>query len=192
MKTQEIKIYVPQELSDITLGQYKKYEKILATNTDDKNAERFLQQKMVEIFCGISLQEVQGMTLVDFNRIVVQLYDILIQQPKLVKTFKMGSVEFGFIPNLEEMTFGEYVDLDTYIGDMQQMEKAMAVLYRPIMNKHKDKYIIQEYQGELLQDEMLNMPMDAVVSSIVFFYNLGTELCNVMMNYTTNNQVLEY
>jgi hypothetical protein len=28
------------------------------------------------------------------------------------------------------MSFGEYIDLDTYIGDWDNIEKAMAVLYR--------------------------------------------------------------
>ena len=41
----------------------------------------------------------------------------------------MRGVEYGFIPNLDDMSFGEYVDLDTYIGDWQNIHRAMAVLY---------------------------------------------------------------
>lgn len=183
---------MPEHLGDITLRQYKRYDRIINTNKEDANSERFVQTKMVEIFCGLTYEQAAAMKLIDFNRVVTELYDILIQQPKLVQTFKMGDREFGFIPNLEEMTFGEYIDLDTYITKMQEMEKAMSVLYRPITQKIKDKYIIQEYQGDLLHNEMLNMPMDAVVSSIVFFYNLGIELSNVMMNYTNNPQLKAY
>jgi len=80
------------------------------------------------------------------------------------------------------MSFGEYVDLDTYIGDMKNIEKAMAVLYRPIVTKIKNKYIIDEYKGDLFHEAMLNMPMSAVISSIVFFYNLGIDLSSVMMS----------
>ena len=183
---------MPEHLGDITLREYKRYDRIINTNKEDANSERFVQTKMVEIFCGLTYEQAAAMKLIDFNRVVTELYDILIQQPKLVQTFKMGDREFGFIPNLEEMTFGEYIDLDTYITKMQEMEKAMSVLYRPITQKIKDKYIIQEYQGDLLHDEMLNMPMDAVVSSIVFFYDLGIELSNVMMNYTNNPQLKAY
>ena len=188
----KVKLSMPEHLGDITLRQYKRYDRIINTNKEDANSERFVQTKMVEIFCGLTYEQAAAMKLIDFNRVVTELYDILIQQPKLVQTFKMGDREFGFIPNLEEMTFGEYIDLDTYITKMQEMEKAMSVLYRPITQKIKDKYIIQEYQGDLLHNEMLNMPMDAVVSSIVFFYNLGIELSNVMMNYTNNPQLKAY
>jgi len=178
----EIKISVPTSLSDITLREYKQYEKIVNTNDQDENSERFIQTKMVEIFCGINYEQASAMTLIDFERIVVQLYDILQQTPKLVTRFKMGDSEFGFIPDLEKMTFGEYVDLDTYIHDMRQIEKAMAVLYRPIKYKQKDLYEIHDYEGDLYHDAMLNMPLDAVVSSILFFYNLGIDLSNAMMN----------
>jgi len=186
----EIKISVPTTLGDITLAQYKKYEKVLKANVDNDNTERFINLKMLEIFCGITYEQANGMSLIDYQRIVAELYDILQQQPKLVTKFKMGDSTFGFIPNLEEMTFGEYIDLDTYIHDMANIEKAMAVLYRPIDKQHKDKYTIKKYQGDLFHDAMLNMPMDAVVSSILFFYNLGSELSSVMMNSLQEDQVV--
>ena len=178
----EIKISVPRSLSDITLREYKQYERVVNTNDQDEYSERFINTKMVEIFCGLSYEQASAMTLVDFERIVVQLYDILQQTPKLVTRFKMGDSEFGFIPDLERMTFGEYVDLDTYIHDWQNIEKAMAVLYRPIKYKSKEKYEIYPYEGDLYHDAMLNMPMSAVVSSILFFYHLGIDLSNAMMN----------
>lgn len=191
MKTIKVKISIPQDLSDITLREYKKYDKILNANTEDPNSERFLQLKMVEIFCGLSYEEAAGMTLVDFQRVIETLVDILQQQPKLVRTFKLGEREFGFIPNLEEMTFGEYIDLDTYIGKIQEIEKAMAVLYRPIQKKVGDKYTIQAYEGDLLHETLLDMPMDAVVSSIVFFYHLGIDLSSVMMSYLPKEEIPE-
>jgi hypothetical protein len=138
---------------------------------------------MIEIFCGLPYEYANKMRLVDFERIVTQITDILIKQPKLVTKFKMGDSTFGFIPDLEEMTYGEYVDLDTYIHDMNNIEKAMAVLYRPIVKEHKEKYLIDEYKGDLFHEAMLNMPMSAVVSSVVFFWSLGIDCTSVMMNY---------
>lgn len=187
----EIKISVPTTLGDITLDQYKRYEKILIANQEAENSERFINLKMVEIFCGITYKQASAMKLVDYQRIVEQVYNVLQETPKLVTRFKMGDTEFGFIPNLEEMTFGEYIDLDTYIHDMTQVEKAMAVLYRPIKQKFKDSYLIDEYKGDLFHDAMLNMPMDAVVSSILFFYHLGIDLSNVMMNSLEGKQAVQ-
>jgi hypothetical protein len=176
-----IKIKIPTSLADITLGQYKQYEKIIETNKDDDISERFVNLKMLEIFCNITYQQATALKLIDYDYIVNQLHDVLKQQPQLVMRFTMGDSEFGFIPDLEEMTFGEYIDLDTYINDAKNIEKAMAVLYRPITYKQGEKYVIDKYKGDLFHDAMLNMLIDAVVSSIVFFYNLGIELSNVMM-----------
>jgi len=107
---------------------------------------------------------------------------MLNQKPQLVQRFKLGDVEYGFIPNLDDMSFGEYVDLDTYLGNWEEMHRAMAVLYRPIKQKHGDKYNIVDY--EVVNSEMYkNMPMDAVMSSILFFYRLGIDLSKAMMNY---------
>ena len=63
----------------------------------------------------------------------------------------------------------------------------MAVLYRPIVNKVKDKYTIEEYKvgGD---EVMLDMPMDAVLSSIFFLWNLGLDLSQTMMNYLDKDQ----
>ena len=187
----KIKISVPNDLSDITLEQYKRYEKIVNTNKGDEHSERFIHLKMLEIFCGMDYEHAAAMTLVDYERLVVKLYDILQREPKLVRTFQMGDTEFGFIPDLEEMTFGEFVDLDTYIHDFQSVEKAMAVLYRPIKNKRKNKYTIKKYQGDLYHEAMLQMPMDAVVSSIVFFYHLGIDLSSAMMSYLPETEAAQ-
>jgi len=65
---------------------------------------------------------------------------------------------------------------------MDNIEKAMAVLYRPIVKEHKEKYLIDEYKGDLFHEAMLSMPMSAVVSSVVFFWNLGRDCTSVMMS----------
>ena len=188
----KIKIQMPQGLEDITLREYQKYDRVLNTNVDDKNSERFIQVKMVEIFCGITYEQAAAMTLNDFNRVVTELTDILLQEPKLVRTFQLGQTTFGFVPDLENITFGEYIDLDNFIGKVDELHKAMSVLYRPVTQQRGEKYTIQEYKGDLLHEVMLDMPMDAVVSSMLFFYNLGIELSSVMMNYTTDPELAKH
>ena len=80
------------------------------------------------------------------------------QKPQLITRFTMNGVEYGFIPNLDDMTLGEYVDLDTYISQWDRMEYAMAVLYRPIKDKYKQKYNIEEYTATD-QEKMKDMPL---------------------------------
>ncbi len=186
-----IKVKIPTSLADITLKQYKEFNKIIETNKDDDNSDHFVSIKMLEIFCGLEYKVATSLPVKDYESIISQLNKVLALQPNLVLTFKMGDSEFGFINNLEDITFGEYIDLDTNLHDITNIHKAMAVLYRPIIQKRKDQYLIDEYKGDFLHEAMLNMPMDAVVSSNVFFYNLGIDLSNVMMNCLEEEELTE-
>ena len=180
----KLDITIPTDLSEITLRQYKHFLKIQKTVDD----ERFLSAKIIEIFCGVNLEEVMQIKFNDSEFIVDTLTKMFEQKPKLVTKFKLNNKEYGFHPQLDDLTLGEYIDLDTFIGDWENIEKAMAVLYRPIVNKLKDKYTIEEYK--LGRDaDILDMPMDAVLSSIFFLWNLGMDLSQAMMNYLDKEEV---
>jgi hypothetical protein len=174
----KMKIKIPSSLKAITLEKYQKYLKIQENNTD----ETFLAIKMIEIFLGLRGDTIMKMKAKSIRDITNVLSEMFTEKPELVKEFTMKGVDYGFIPDLENMTFGEYVDLDTYIGDVDNLHRAMAVLYRPITKKANDKYLIEEYEGED-DEKMKDMPMDAVLSSILFFYHLGMELSTTMLNY---------
>ena len=178
-----VKITVPNDLSEIKLWQYQKFVKIQEDNTD----ENFLASKMIEIFCGISLKEAYTLKAKDVHRITGILADMFEQNPHIKTRFVLNGIEYGFIPNLDDMTLGEYVDLDTYLGKWQQVEKAMAVLYRPIINTYKNKYTIEEYKAEG-QDVYKDMPMDIVLGSMLFFYRLGIDLSRLMTVYLEQNK----
>ena len=179
----KIEVIIPSELSEITLDQYQRYLKITEKETD----EGFLRSKMLEIFCNIKLTDTLKMKLGDVNAITEILNEMFDSKPKLVQRFKMKGVEYGFIPNLDDISLGEYIDLDSFLGDWDNMHRAMAVLYRPIKQKYGERYNIDEYQvgdGEVMKD----MPMDAVISSVLFFYHLGIDLSQAMMNYLEESQ----
>ncbi len=174
----KIKIKIPTTLRSITLEKYQKYLKIQENNTD----ETFLAIKMIEIFLGLRGDTIMKMKAKSIRDITLVLTEMFNDKPELVREFTMKGVDYGFIPNLEDMTFGEYVDLDTYIGDAENMHRAMAVLYRPITKRANNKYSIIDYEGDD-NEIMKDMPMDAVLSSILFFYHLGMDLSKTMLNY---------
>ena len=174
----KIKLTVPTDLSEIRLSQYQKYYKIQEDNKD----ESFLATKMIEIFCDISHKDSFRMKLRDVTKVTTILGHMFEQKPQLKKRFILNGVEYGFIPNLDDITLGEYVDLDTYISKWDDMHKAMAVLYRPIETSLGNKYTIEKYTGEN-QDTMKQIPLDIVFGSMLFFYRLGIDLSKVMMSY---------
>jgi len=179
----EVKIKVPNHLSEIPLHKYQQFQKVLDVNKGAEVNDIFIQEKMLQIFCDMPLNDALKYRKSDIDIITNIITEALEEKPELVRTFKIGNTEFGFIPNLEDMTFGEYIDLDNYIGDVKNLHKAMAVLYRPIKQKIKNKYLIQEYKGDSYHQAMLNTPMDAVISSMLFFWNLGIELSQAMIAY---------
>jgi hypothetical protein len=181
----KLQITIPTSLDEITLEQYQKFLSIAKDNPDGE----FLQHKMVEIFCGIDLKNAAKISFKDVNEITSNLSNLFTQKYDLKKTFKLGNTEFGFITNLDEITLGEYTDLDKYISDWDKMHNAMAVLYRPITKKLKDKYQIEEYNGSYTYcDAMKFMPVDVALGAVVFFYNLGNELLKSTIHYLENNQ----
>tara|TARA_R110002049_G_scaffold38091_1_gene118840 strand:+ start:185 stop:835 length:651 start_codon:yes stop_codon:yes gene_type:complete len=173
----KVEVYIPDTLSEITLDKYQRYLKIQGNNTD----ENFLAIKMIEIFCGLRGDTIMQMKAKSIQDITLILSEMFTEKPQLVREFKMNGKSYGFIPNLEDMSFGEYIDLDTYIGDMDNIHRAMNVLYRPIKQKINDKYLIEDYTGDE-PEKMKDMPMDAVLSSILFFYHLGMDLSIAMLN----------
>lgn len=173
----EINITIPTQLKDITLKQYKKFIKI----QEGIENTTFLQLKIIEIFCNVDLKVAKAMRYSDVEEITSNILNLFTKTPPLVTTFKMNGTNYGFIPNLDDMTLGEYIDLDTYAGDYETIEVAMNVLYRPIIAKIKNKYLIEDYNPEN-KELMLDMPMDAVISSMFFFLNLGLELSNIILS----------
>tara|TARA_R110002012_G_scaffold158644_1_gene320078 strand:+ start:525 stop:1172 length:648 start_codon:yes stop_codon:yes gene_type:complete len=180
----KVEVYIPDTLSEITLGQYQKYLKLQEDNTNENR----LATQMIEIFCGLRNETIMAMKANSIKDITMILTDMFNDKPPLVKEFKMNGVSYGFIPKVEDMSFGEYIDLDTFIGDYQNLHRAMNVLYRPIKLKDKEKYLIEDYDSKD-PDVMKGMPMDAVLSSILFFYNLGMDLSKAMLNYLEDNEM---
>jgi hypothetical protein len=179
-------IDVPDSLSDIKLRQYQKFVK----ETKDNEDTDFIQNKIIEIFCNVRASDVKKIKYTDIKKISNRINKLFEEKPALVRNFNLYGVNYYFIPNLDDISLGEYIDIDTYISEWDNIHIAMNVLYRPLKQKLKEKYLIEDYNennNTVLQD----MPLDAVMSSIFFFYHLGNDLLKVIVNYLQNNQKLE-
>lgn len=179
----KVDINVPDSLNEITLYQYQKFERLIQNN----EASHFVNQKTIEIFCGIELKDVARIRIADIDSLLAHLNTLLQAKPKLTRTFKLGVYEFGFIPKLEDITSGEYIDLENYLSDTETLHKAMAVLFRPIKSKVKDLYIIEEYEAADKYAEVLKyMPLDIALGSMLFFWTLLNDCGNALSHYIQN------
>ena len=182
----QIEINVPTSLNEITLEQYQRYLKATEETPDGS----LLDAKIIEIFCGIPVSESYKLKMSSVQSIVDILVDMLNEKPTHINRFSLDGVQYGFIPDLDEMSLGEYVDLDGNASDWQKMHVAMNVLYRPIKIKKGTKYSIQEYTAED-PDKMKDMPLGVAIGSLFFFYNLGLELSSHTILSSVNQQEME-
>jgi len=173
-------ITIPENLNEITLGQYQHYLKVSQGLEGD-----LLAQRTVNILCDVKLSEVMMIRLADVRDISEHLNMLFSMDQDLQHRFEIKSQKFGFVPSLEDISFGEYVDLDKYVNDWDTMHQAMAVLFRPVIKEVGDKYDISEYNGSDEFSEIMRfMPLGVALGALVFFYRLGNELLKATRNYS--------
>lgn len=174
-------ISIPESLSEVKLINYIKLLKIIKENPE---ADQFIAQKTIEYICEIPPQLVSKIKYKDFNDLVSEVNNLFDEKAQLTLRFKHKGIEFGFIPKLDDLQLGEFVDLTTYFSeDWEKMDRAMAVLYRPVTKSHKDQYSIEEYEGsEKYAETLKDMPLSIAMGAYFFFHNLGIELSRITLN----------
>ena len=166
-----MKIKIPQTTHDITIEQYAKYNMV----ADDQDKD-FVGHKMLSIFLNISMRDALNMEQSVAEETIKDLNDMLDTQEDTFE-FTHNGVEYGFIPDLEQITLGEYVDIEDYIMDAKSWTKAMAVLFRPIKQRIGDLYDIEPYVGDKRSQETAkDFPASAFITATVFFYSLSKQL----------------
>lgn len=119
---------------------------------------------------------------------------------KFRKIFSLDNIDYGWHPNLEELTLGEWADIETFVQDgiQKNMPKIMAVLFRPIKERQNDAYIIEAYDGNIAvrAEKFKKMNAEQVQSALVFFWTFVNELLKISLSYLKEhlkevNQVLE-
>ena len=187
----EYKLDVPTKLEGITLRQYQDYLRVL--DKWDKEDEVYIKTKMLQIFCNLNIEDTFKVPINNFDFAIDTVNRCFDEETPLVNRFEISAkdeygeetiVEFGFIPKLDEMSFGEFIDLDSNISDWQSMHKAMAVLFRPVIFKKNEFYRVMDYEGSnKYSDVMLDMPVNVAIGAMVFFYRLGRKLPNYTLDY---------
>lgn len=101
------------------------------------------------------------------------------KEAPFVDTFKIDDVEYGFFPNWRELSFAEFVDMDTIAnktGDEQlnMLHILMAIMYRPIKEKRSEHdFDIEKYdiktinkRAELFKNKL---NINIVLGAMFFF-----------------------
>ena len=177
-----MKLVIPSSLNDITLIQYQEYNQEIESRKKLPDAEEYLKIKKIEIFCKLSREQIMNLEYDSVENISNILDSILEKQPALVERFEVNGIKFGWLPDLDKMSYGELLDLNSNISDWSAMHIAMGVLYRPIKNESNGLYNIEKYEGDKYHQHLRKMPLSAVIASMVFFWNLGLDCVKYILN----------
>lgn len=171
-----MKINIPENLNEITIKQFFDFVKC----TEESNDDAYLRLAMISIFCDISVEDIKkNLSVKDFAEISNHLTQVIKQEPIHIERFTLNCVEFGFIPNLEDITAGEYIELDELFKGKDTYLEQMSVMYRPVTSKRKDLYRIEDFEDkDKYKDIMQFAPVSTYFGAKVFFCNLLSELLN--------------
>ena len=102
----------------------------------------------------------------------------------LTRIIEIDGKRYGFHPDLESLTLGEYADIETFIKmDIDKhLPEVMAILYRPIIEEKNKIYTIEPYDGEIKMraEEMKKMSSQQVQNALVFFYLFAKTFVKIM------------
>ena len=112
---------------------------------------------------------------------------------RLKRIIEVNGIEYGFHPDLDSITLGEFADIETIMknGIDKHLPELMSILYRPIKEKHiKGAYVIEAYDGNITMrvEEMKQMSASQVQAALFFFFLLGKELLKILQLYSMQKQ----
>lgn len=168
--------------ADVTLETWIKLVDF-ATGTKTEEAT-----ETIAALSDIPKQLVKELALSDVAVIMSKIAELQAKQDTTLKRIiEINDVEYGFHPDLNKITLGEYADVEQFIknGIETNLPELMAILYRPIKYKKENIYIIDAYDGEITMrtEEMKQMSAEQVQSALFFFYNFAKVLSGILPSY---------
>jgi hypothetical protein len=164
-------ISVPTSFADIKL---KDFQRFMGANPTDENADELA----LAIFCGIDKDEYQLFPKNEIDEIQGMLAVALTDKPELQRFVEVDGIKYGFHPDLQSISIGEFVDIEQYVSDpIKNAHKWLGVLYRPVTKEQFGRYDIEPYHpdkhdGAVFED----ITMDIVQGALLFFYRLEIAL----------------
>lgn len=174
----EIKFTVPQTWNDVSFKMYIEY-----VNTFSKTDETADNRKLIEIFCGLTREQVNSIE-------AGEMYSILGMLQKLVKQdiastkdeyFKFDG-QFYDLKDLKRMTAGQFEDIRELIGNNTDVSQYALILAVFIANRINGKYDSKNVEG--IRTKIEELPCTIVVMAGFFFWNnIKDFLIGTLNNY---------
>ena len=186
MGKEKVSIEIPTTWNDISIKMYNKFERLKKRRK--KLEEQEFNIQVICIICDIEREMLERMEVKDINRIAKELRFLMSSLPntdELQKKVEWNGKKYGFIPNLSEISMGEYIDIEEYCKEAHKnIHKIMSILYRPIAKESSARYKIEPYvPSEEIEESFLEFPILPSMSALSFFFRLGRKLPIASVRY---------
>ena len=178
----ELELKLPTSYEDITLKRWLDLQKEMKNYAGDEEA---VTAVMLQHLCGLDPLYFRGLGIDDYKLIKDTLNSFMTKVDlPLQQHITIGDTEYGFEPNLSQMSYGAYADISKFntIDIDENWAKIMNILYRPVTHKKGSMYTIKAYDGDTNYEKFLDVPMDVHFGALFFLLNLHTELVSSILN----------
>ena len=157
-----VKLSLPATFADLTL----RHLQVLETSDDPMTC--------VGAVTGTDWDELRDMP----RALIQEAYNHLqtlrkAETQRHLETFELNGTRYGFVPNWDEFTAGEWIDAEQLCGDFwKNAHKVMALLFRPVAREWGNRYEIEPYTAKEDAEAFLDMPADQVAGALLFFFRL--------------------
>jgi len=151
--------------------------------------EEYFAAKLISIVCECPMDDLLQSDYDKVNYLASHIMTLIpMGKPKFVDKFEIDGVTYGFFPKWQDLTFAEYVDMDT-ISTKKESELLdllhilMSIMYRPIVNiRSVHDFDIEKYDIDSMKvrAELFKKKLDIkiVLGAQFFFINYAKKYLN--------------
>mgnify|MGYP003154880076 CR=1 FL=1 len=172
--------HLPQKWDEVSI---KQYQELMVIAEDEELKKLEIKVRSISILTGCDVGKITKAPMSHLNKVYDKLAILTSDMPNktLRNVIEIEGQEYGFIPDMKDLTFGEFVDIDTWMQDgYRNLVDILSVLYRPVVKRKGDRYKIEEYKtsGRAERADIFarSMSIDSVYGAMVFFYTIGEKL----------------
>jgi hypothetical protein len=137
----------------LSVEHYSKIYKIKNLFSDE-----YFAAKILNIVCGGTVEEYLTSDYQEVEYLASHILTLIpLETPKFEDRFELDGVHYGFFPKWEDLTFAEFVDLDTISTKKADelfdlLHILAAIMYRPIINQRSEHdFDIEKYDVETMK-----------------------------------------
>lgn len=189
----KIEITIPTNSAEVPLHRYQEFMK--ATREGAEITFEFVLKSL----SGCSDAEAKAIKAVDVQRSLNALTSTLSDtEHPLIRFYVHEGVKYGVEPQLDQITFGNLVDIATFVDDAEMWHKVLAILYRPVIRETKKMgglYAIEKHdpasEGYANRQEVFRVaPTSLWLGVRDFFLNGSIALNRFTMDSLTHQDIM--